>query len=506
MKNASLLILTILAFIPSASHIAYAQGKKGLQDPMNYYASTRVGDTVDVPYCDTVEILFFAFTQPTACHTCMLSLEPIRRNLAAYGRVKMTLYVSTGDQKVVDEMRKDRGWSFDIEIDPIRAYQKSFGVKKPPVGIATNRSGVVLAVGPIGSSTYDWGNIQLNTGFTLASQQPTTPTLTSLRRTELLGSEDLVSAGLQRQIVFLNDSVLAVNATPLRRTAVYGLDGTRQHLINITPDTGYIPFAPMLSGTPNRSQRIVYFDIDPTTNKPVVFLTDLDGSLRKFYSPNVEHRIEAQFGFFTATDSANQILVTSVVYLDSITRGNDKSGAIAWSPIDGSVSARIERDSLFATADLSNYYWVAPWIDAHEIACIANLSTKVAVISRTREQAARTLPFEPDTNVWKTAWRVHYSNLKSSSTLEERKALGSHTSKLDRLLKDTETGHYYVSFYNTLDNGSIDMYITGPLGLSTNSTQYVGRDHLCHKVQNELLYTSSSDNGRLFLCIKKLPF
>ena len=475
-----------------------------VNDTTGFYTDVQVGDRIDINYTDTADIHFYIFTQPTACFTCIQSITPIQRMLSAYGRVLVVMYVSTDDQHFIERMRVDNGWTFSVVPDPLRAYQKAYKVKNAPVGIVTDRNGRVLAAGPIGSSRYDWTKLYIDLPTSTAAASSDIPQVRTVSTTILQGSNAIVSSGFQRQLVFVSDSLFVIHATPLRRILTYTYTGTLVRSAEILADSGYVPFAPMLAGTPNRSDAIVLIDVDPVKNKPVLLMYNQFLSGRKILRPEIQHSPHAQYGFFAATDQQNTTITTSVVYANASMREKDKTGSIAWTIHDGVVTSYFQRDLLHDSADLSNYYWIAPWIDQDEIAIIENMSRTVSIANRREPHKVRAVTFSPDTMVWKTGWMSSYRNLQETSTIEQRRALSYCVSNLDRLLKDPVSKEYYVSFYNRLDNGSIDMYITGPLGNDRTRTRYVGRNYLCHGIDNGLLYTTITNNGQILLVTKIL--
>jgi hypothetical protein len=166
---------------------------------------------------------------------------------------------------------------------------------------------------------------------------------------------------------------------------------------------------------------------------------------------------------------------------------------------DMSILDSIAADSMFTAADLSNYFWSMSTIDTQEIAIAFNLSKQLHIVGRSQERKRYVLPIEPDTAVWRQSWQDQYCNLNSTSSLEVRKELALQASANGEIMKDDVSHDYYMAFYNTNDDGSIDTYLVGPIGKKESRTLHVGRNVLCHAFLQGSIVCTLADNGDLYV-------
>jgi hypothetical protein len=89
--------------------------------------------------------------------------------------------------------------------------------------------------------------------------------------------------------------------------------------------------------------------------------------------------------------------------------------------------------------------------------------------------------------------------LTEHSSLEDRQALQVHVSATSRLLKDMNSGDYYIAFHNFTVDGYIDTFVSGPIGIPDTGTWFVGRNHHVHKIAGGSLYTTVVKDGKLVL-------
>jgi hypothetical protein len=465
-----------------------------------------VGQTVAILPRDTAALRLIVFLPQVACQSCAQSVLPIRERLQFETRqsVDVTVFISTDDDEFVRQQKNIYGWKFAVIADPIRAYQTLYRVQRVPSAVLTNRCGVVLAEGRLGSVDYDWDTVVVKPDV-LDFGCPERLNKCRLRKEIVLkGSEALSGAGRQRQVNIIKDSLIIVNATPLNKVMVFRMNGDSLRTFSHEAGGGYIPFMPMMATRPFDGEACLFIDNTYEGDIPITSVVTFDGDVIERKQRRVDSAESGRVSYFHSADARLETIVSSYRYLSKSDRGADRTGCIAWDRVSGNILHRFVRDSIHEQADLSNYHWTISLIDSEEIAYISNLSQTLNVHSRKDGSLLRTLPFNPDTSVYRTGWLSQGLLLTESSTIEERQALQTKVSATNFLLKDTESGDYYIGFNNFTVSGTIDGYISGPVGSPNAGTWFVGRSHQCHKISNGVLYASALQDGILVLSLYDL--
>lgn len=459
------------------------------------------GDIVDVMPKDTATLRLLVFLPQIACQGCAQSVSPIRRQLQESMKtsVDVTVFISSDDDGFVRLQKEQHSWEFAVLPDPIRAYQKAFGVTRAPYAILTNRCGVVLAAGPFGSASFEWENVNVSDEEIEAGCPPRHDRIRLLSAVVLRGSAAIAGAGMQHQANIIGDSLVVVNATPLHKVMMFNMAGDSLRTFSHVAEESYTPFVPIMMSQPQSGRGCLFIDFTYEGDIPITTIVDYNGNVierrqRHDYPPGT-----GRFFLSFSTDSTLETIVSGYRYLNAAARGSDRTGCVVWSRITGEIKHRFSRDSIHEQADLSNYEWTTTWIDDDEIAYISNLSRSLRVYGRKDQQRTRELQFDPDTSAYKTGWVAQAMKLNEQSTLEERQALQVHVSATSRVLKDSETGDYYIAFHNFTVSGYIDTFVSGPIGKPDIGTWFVGRNHHVHKVGNSVVYTTNIQDGHLVL-------
>ncbi|MCU0331308.1 MAG: hypothetical protein MUC47_10100, partial [Candidatus Kapabacteria bacterium] len=109
----------------------------------------------------------------------------------------MTAFVMTSDVGSLNTMAEVNKWQFRVLADPGEMYFGRYAVKKAPFGILANREGKILALGPIGSTSYDWGKVSISVEDIVSKRQHLR-NVTWQKKVKLDSSEALTAVGLQR--------------------------------------------------------------------------------------------------------------------------------------------------------------------------------------------------------------------------------------------------------------------------------------------------------------------
>lgn len=487
----------LLVFIVTVAHSNAMQTE---EYDASYYATTRVGDTIAIPEDDTTDFFLFVFASSSSCFTCKESIRPIQSLVSRVGKTTVTMFIHSNDKALPSRLQEEHKWDFDIVLDPLGAYQRLFGVTNIPLGIVADRAGVVQAIGPIGTSTYDWNAVIKKVHRPSQMKRPAHP----IKEIELDSSETFVAGGLQRQIVFLNDSLFAVHSIGLRRTAVYSTSGKRRAFRTRLDDSEYTPLIPMLARAPINAAGCLIVDEDVRSGERV--FVRLDTMLRtvKVEHPTFVMRDGAAPMFFFSTDRSLQQFAAAVTFSDSASRGSNNVSSSVWDIASGSMVQEFPIAEHFLRADLSNFYWTSVIVSDSEIASVSNLDDVLHIARPPLRSKIVDIPIAFDPSSWRTKWRSTYTELTWNTPLETRKKFGEFASCLDQLQRDDVRGDYYVSYYNNIPMGGIASYLVGPIGSSSCHTMDLGRDVLSHRVSNGILYCSVIRDGKLRLLLYRL--
>jgi hypothetical protein len=464
-------------------------------------STVAVGDTIPVLPQDTSDLHLLVFLPEMFCSVFAEAVSPIRNRLqlASKRSVDVTVFISTDDDVFARQQKVIHSWDFRVYSDPIRAYQRIYRVQVTPTAVLANRCGIVLAVGRLGSTVYDWDTVVV-TPELLDQGCFKRLNLSRLRKeVALKGSEALSGAGRQRQVNIIRDSLIVVNASPLHLGMVFSLGGDSLLTFSHKAGAGYLPYFPIMVPQPYDGRTCLFIDFTLEKATPIMSVIDFEGNVleRKQWRAD---SVEVGFmSIYFSTDARLETVVSGYRYNRESDRGTDRTGCIAWDRASGNILYRFVRDSIHDQADLSNYDWTISWIDDEEIAYISNLGQTLYVHRRTDGQLMKELRFNPDTSAYRTAWLAQGLLLNESSTIEERQLLQTSVSATSILLKDSESGDYYIGFYNFSINGSIDGYVSGPVGSLDAGTWYLGRSHRYHKISNGVLYATALQDGIIVL-------
>jgi hypothetical protein len=460
-----------------------------------------VGDTVAVMPRDTSAFRLIVFLPQIACSGCSKSISPMVKNLKESTRatIDVTVFIASDDDQFVRQQKVIYDWDFEVHADPIRAYQKTFGISRAPYAILTNRCGVVLAAGPVGASSYDWEKVTIANRDLIRECNMGLSGITLRKSVVLRGSDAIAGAGMQRQVNIFGDSLVIVNATPLHKVMMFNMSGDSLMTFSHLPAEGYVPLTPILVNQPYSGRRYLFIDFTYDGDIPITTIVDFNGQVIERQRCRDYPSGSGRFYLSFTTDSSLETIVSGYRYLSRADRGSDRTGCVIWDRATGDIVQRFDRDSIHEKADLSNYHWTTSWIDDDEIAFVSNLSREVNVYGRKDVRRTRVLQFSPDTTAYRTGWLSLGMRLNEQSSLEDRQALQVHVSATSRLLKDTETGDYYIAFHNFTVSGYIDTFVSGPIGKPETGTWFVGRNHHVHKIAKNSLYTTAVKDGKLVL-------
>lgn len=469
----------------------------GIQ-PSEYYSSLRVGDTVVVFDDDTTDYHLIIIATSNSCQMAGMSFDPIRQHLAARGRVRAQLYVVTEDTELPKQLQEAYKWQFKSEIDPLGAYKNLYKAHNPPVGLITDKNGVVLAVGPIGKASYDWVSEMSRIPKATATTLDLERNLKEIDRTRLQGSESLIAAGFQRFVTLLSDTVISVCALPLARLDLFHTNGTHLAGTDVKGEGDYTPMMPMQVSSPVGSKGPLLIELVENGSGVVLLEYDLELRTRKVSYPRFEIDSGSHIGFFFATDASHTVLAVPSLPSDSLGHQRTSTGTTISSLSTGTQIMKFDRDQFYNEANLTNYYWGAQVVSDDEVAVCYNLGDTLRIRNRTTGKLKQ-LKIDFDTTVWHTEWKQKFRDLRFSTPIEDIMAFSRSVSTHGMLFRDVSTGDYYVDFMNKVDSDGFVTYLAGPIGSPRCRTRRVGKNVMCHAVHNGVLYTTLSNKGALQL-------
>ncbi|MCX6141383.1 MAG: hypothetical protein NTX15_11260 [Candidatus Kapabacteria bacterium] len=463
-----------------------------------YFSSLRVGDTVAVYDDDTADFHLIIIATTNSCQMAGQSFDPIRQNLAAKGLVRAQLYVATEDPDFPKRLQETYQWQFRSEIDPLGAYQKLYRVHHPPVGVITDRHGVVLAVGPIGKSVYDWGaeisRIPIATRVVLDLER----NLKEIDRTRLQESESIIAAGFQRFVVMLSDTVVSVCALPLSRLDLFHTNGKHLAGTAIKKEGSYTPFMPLQAMSPMGSKGPLLVELEENGRGIVILEYDMDLKERRITRPRLQFDSGAFLRFNFSTDKTHTLLASVISPADSVGFKQPLTGTTLWSLSSGDQIMTFDREVCYSEANLSNYFWGSQVISDDEVAVCYSLGDSLSIRDR-KTGSIRRVKIDYDTTIWRTKWRQKFRDLLYSTPIEDIMAFSVNVSTHGTLTRDASNGAYYAEFMNQVKPDEYEVYITGPIGSPRCRTRRVGKNVMCHAVNKNILYTTLSSKGALYL-------
>jgi hypothetical protein len=279
----------------------------------------------------------------------------------------------------------------------------------------------------------------------------------------------------------------------------FNMSGDSLRAFSHLPSEGYVPFTPILMNQPYSARGCLFIDFTYEGDIPITTIVDFSGKVIERRQRRVDPPGSGRMYLSFTADSSLETIVSGYRYLNKTDRGSDRTGCVVWNRATGDITHRFERDAIHEKADLSNYHWSTSWIDEDEIAFVSNLSRTVNVYGRKDMRRTRVLSFSPDSSAYRTAWLDMGMRLTEHSSLEDRQALQVHVSATSRLLKDMNSGDYYIAFHNFTVDGYIDTFVSGPIGIPDTGTWFVGRNHHVHKIAGGSLYTTVVKDGKLVL-------
>ncbi len=496
--------------------LACALGATGMVAPVRaqydtaHYSMYRVGQRLPstITLGDGPHVVCFA--SESSCFVCMENLEEMQRTLAPRACISMSLVLATTDVGLADRLRATYAWQFPVIADPYGAMHAGFGVQHGPFFYVTDRTQMIVAMGPIGSSESDWAAFKRVIDTLCVSNQTQAVSLNLIREIPVSCSREIKSVTLQRQMqTFDRGRSHAISLPASNLLVVVSSDscriaGTSQ---DVLPHRMSMPMV-----VPSSVLDTTAYVVDVPTEEGAVVLARIGGMDRAVRSDTIRPQREGLRAWLFSAASRGAHHVATTLKPEQNESGSDVPiPAIALRSAPSHCDDRTDyigrRDSIFSRYRLDGYYWQCMAFE-HDTSMVflQNLSDTLYRYNLVTQKISAN-PIMFDTTTWLTDWRRYARLHGDTTTLEYQKSLGAYSSTLHGLYVDEQRGGVYVAYLNVDHYGAHpEFMLHGPVGTAKCTTRAMPQQAMPHAVYDGIVYATSVVNGQLTIQMYELPY